>query len=231
MKSVLTIILLVTACSWNSPCFPEEAKTVGILAFGSLITDPGSEVVSVRVDSINADTPFKVEFARSSRIRDGAPTLVPVEEGGAKVNAVVFVLAPSVTERQAGDILWRRETRRIGTGGRYRPRANPGPNNVLVKSLTGFAGLDVVLYTDFPASGKLNNPTPQQLAVLAIESVKGNAGATGMDGISYLIAAKESNILTPLMPEYEKEILARTASADLKEALHKVRLGGGKALH
>ncbi len=50
-----------------------------------------------------------------------------------------------------------------------------------------------------------------------------------MDGISYLIAAKESDILTPLMQEYEREILARTTSRDLKEALGKIRRDGKKA--
>jgi hypothetical protein len=166
----------------------EAARTVGILAFGSLITDPGSEVVAVRGDSINVDTPFNVEFGRSSKTRDGAPTLVPVEKGGAKVKAVVFVLAPSVSEREAADMLWRRETRKVGSGRRYDPPAHPRANSVLVKKLTGFSGLDV----------------------------------------SYLIAVKESNIRTPLMPEYEREILARTASTNLKEALRKIRPAGSK---
>lgn len=228
MKSVLLIFSLVIVCVCNTPCLPKEAKTVGILAYGSVISDPGSEIAAVRVNSIKADSPFKIEFGRSSRSRDGAPTLVPVEEGGAKVKAVVIVLAPSVSEQEAADLLWRRETRKVGSGRQYKAPAHPKANNVLVKKLTGFAGLDVVFYTDFPPSGKLKNPTPQQLAELAITSAKAPAGAKGMDGISYLIAAKESNLLTPLMPEYEKEILARTASTDLKQALNKIKLEAGK---
>jgi len=204
---------------------PAEAKTVGIFAYGSVISDPGSEIAAVRVNSISAETPFKIEFGRSSRMRDGAPTLVPVQEGGAKVKAVVIVLAPSVSEQEATDLLWRRETRKVGSGRRYNPPAHPRANNVLVKKLTNFSGVDVVLYTDFPPAGKLKHPTPQQLAELAIDSAKAPAGAKGMDGISYLIAVKESNIHTPLMPQYEKEILARTQSADLQQALNKLKPG------
>jgi hypothetical protein len=122
--------------------------------------------------------------------------------------------------------LWRRETRKVGSGRRYNPSAHPRPNSVLVKKLTNFAGVDVVLYTDFPPAGKLKHPTPQQLAELAIASAKAPAGAKGMDGISYLIAVKGSNIHTPLMAEYEREILARTDSADLQQALDKLKPGG-----
>jgi hypothetical protein len=228
MKSVVIVISLVMMSACGTLCLPVEAKNVGILAYGSVISDPGSEIASVTVNSINADSPFKIEFGRSSRMRDGAPTLVPVQEGGAKVKAVVIVLAPSVSEQEAADLLWRRETRKVGSGRRYSPPAHPRANNVLVKELKDFAGLDVVLYTDFPPSGKLKNPTPQQLAELAIESAKAPAGAKAMDGISYLIAVKDSGIRTPLMPEYEKQILTRTASTDLKRALNKIKSGAGK---
>jgi hypothetical protein len=54
----------------------------------------------------------QVEFARSSRTRDGAPTLVPVSEGGAHVCASVLVLDDADTVGDARDILYRRETGR-----------------------------------------------------------------------------------------------------------------------
>ncbi len=110
MKSVFLIMSPVTTCV-SILCLPADAKTVGILAYGSVISDPGTEIAAAKVNSINADTPFKIEFGRSSRMRDGDPTLVPVEEGGAKVKAVVIILAPSVSEKEAADLLWRRETR------------------------------------------------------------------------------------------------------------------------
>ena len=58
---------------------------VGILAFGSIAGDPGAELAAAVTRRIEVKTPFAVEFARSSRSRDGAPTLVPVGEGGAHV--------------------------------------------------------------------------------------------------------------------------------------------------
>jgi hypothetical protein len=228
MNSVVLMISVVIVCMFGTLCLPAEAKTIGILAYGSVISDPGTEIAAVRVNSISVETPFKIEFGRSSRMRDGAPTLVPVQEGGAKVKAVVIILAPSVLEREAADLLWRRETRKVGSGRRYDPPAHLSANNVLVKKLTDFAGLDVVLYTDFPPAGKLRNPTPGQLAGLAIESAQAPAGAKGMDGISYLIAVRDSGIRTPLMPQYEKEILARTKSTDLKQALDKIKSRGGQ---
>jgi hypothetical protein len=89
--------------------------TFGILAFGSLLDDPGGELrahVVRRIESV--ETPFAVEFARSSRTRDGAPTLVPVPDGGAPVRAAVLVLDDAVDEDLARNLLYRRETRQLG---------------------------------------------------------------------------------------------------------------------
>ncbi|GAA4131236.1 hypothetical protein ACFFTN_26415 [Aminobacter aganoensis] len=54
---------------------------VGILAYGSLIGDPGAEIEPAITSRIACLTPFPVEFARQSRTRKGAPTLVPSERG------------------------------------------------------------------------------------------------------------------------------------------------------
>lgn len=54
---------------------------LGILAYGSLIAGPGAELQPLVVDSKAVDTPFEVEYARSSTKRAGAPTLVPVPDG------------------------------------------------------------------------------------------------------------------------------------------------------
>jgi len=50
---------------------------IGILAYGSLIIDPGPEIGPLIVRRITTVTPFVVEYARLSRTRGGAPTLVP----------------------------------------------------------------------------------------------------------------------------------------------------------
>jgi hypothetical protein len=86
--------------------------SVGILAFGSIADKPGTELAAATTRRIEVETPFAVEFARSSRTRDGAPTLVPVSEGGTHASAVVLVLKGSVTAAQAHAMLYERETRR-----------------------------------------------------------------------------------------------------------------------
>jgi hypothetical protein len=47
------------------------------LAFGSIVDSPEAEIATAVVRRIDVETPFSVEFARSSRTRDRAPTLVP----------------------------------------------------------------------------------------------------------------------------------------------------------
>ena len=81
------------------------AAVLGILAFGSLIEDPGAEIEAVLVGrKPNVWTPFCVEFARGSIKRGGAPTLVPVERGGTPVLAQILLV--NVSEQEAKDRLW-----------------------------------------------------------------------------------------------------------------------------
>ncbi len=57
---------------------------IGVLAYGSLIGDPGKELKPFIEDTVeDVTTPSRVEFARSSGTRDGGPTLIPVTTGGA----------------------------------------------------------------------------------------------------------------------------------------------------
>src|SRR5262245_2027731 len=109
-------------------------RRLGILAYGSLLSEPGAEIEAATLEILSAGivTPFDVEFARRSRTRNGAPTLVPMTAGGAPVSAQIFVLRSGISETEAQDRLWRRETRRRG---RYRASANPGPDTVVVAAL------------------------------------------------------------------------------------------------
>jgi hypothetical protein len=45
----------------------------------------------------------------------------------------------------------------------------------------------------------------------------------GTDGISYFMAAKKNDIITPLSAAYESEILRLAEAASLDEALKKLR--------
>jgi len=193
-------------------------KRLGILAYGSLIDDPGKEINAVTVcQTENVLTPFELEFARSSRTRGGGPTLVPVKTGGARVKAQILVLGEGISEKQATDMLWRRETHQVCSGNVYKRPQNPGKNTVLVEQLKNFHNVDLVLYTKIAPNIKLL--TPQKLAKLAIDSARSEAGIQGLDGISYLIKAKQNGIQTSLMPQYENEILRELKATSLEGAL------------
>ncbi|MGI9050385.1 MAG: hypothetical protein ACR2GU_13600 [Rubrobacteraceae bacterium] len=188
---------------------------VGILAYGSLSDDPGKEISPLIVGRIrDTRTPFLVEFARRSRTRDGAPTLAPVSEGGDSVKASVLVLEEYVSEGEATDMLWRRETRREGSDEGYEATANPSPNTMLVRRLEDFEGVDVVLYAEIRAN--IQNLNPRKLAELAV--CRSRAGREGRDGIAYLIGVKKNGVEMPMMPEYEREILRITGSESLGDA-------------
>ena len=198
----------------------QNRKTIGILAYGSLISDPRIEIETHHTEVIkDMMTPFHVEFARSSSGRGGAPTLVPVSNGGAQVKGQVFVM--NLSEEEATHVLYRRE---IGKEGQTdRPYKRPKvvtDKHVVIERLTDFAGLDVVLYTQIAAT--ITPLTAERLADLAIASVaKADAG---LDGITYLNAAKESGIVTALSPSYETEILRKTDCETLEQALAKLQI-------
>ena len=121
---------------------------IGILAYGSLIANPGDEIQRVTVRNIEGiQTPFEVEYARSSSSRAGAPTLVPVEPGqGGRVIAQIFVLREVVTLQQAMDMLYRRELDKVGDEQTtYTPPIQVNENKVIVKRIDNFAGVEIVL--------------------------------------------------------------------------------------
>jgi hypothetical protein len=194
----------------------DDAMVIGILAYGSLLDDPGAELgrlIVRRIDGIK--TPFTIEFARSSRTRDGGPTLVPVETGGAAVSASVLVLRDSVDEELARDMLYRRET---WSDRSYRDAASPW-----IDALPDFNDVDVCLYTALEPC--IEPLTTAHLARLAIESARRGAGAKRRDGISYLIEQKRRGVMTPLMPGYEAEILTLSGARDLADAWARARAG------
>jgi hypothetical protein len=187
---------------------------IGILAFGSLIDSPGKEIEELMVGQMkNVRTPFCVEFARSSGGRSGAPTLVPMTQGGNPAPAWILLL--DTTEQEAKDCLWRREINKVGQSGHYVEHRNPGPNTLIIGRYKNLKGIPVVLAARFPAN--ITPLTPERLAELAIESARCERG--GRDGITYLIDAKRNGIVTPLSPGYEQAILRRTGASSLEDAL------------
>jgi hypothetical protein len=202
------------------PSCRHPKKKVGILAFGSLIHDPGEELEDKIVMRIKTQTPFPVEYGRYSRTRGGAPTLVP-HQNGSPVAAEILVLEDEVAVQEATDMLWRRETRRTDTDETY--TAGTGPNSVLVRQWNDDPCVSTVLYTDFNAAGKIFAPTAKELAEHAINSVE--TAEEGKDGITYLADAIKGGIQTPLTSAYRSEILEQLNTGSLEDALRKAKEG------
>lgn len=200
------------------PVDNSRRSAIGILAYGSLIADPGVEIHPLVVERIETITPFPVEYARFSATRGGAPTAVPHVSGHA-VKAQVLVLAEAVLLTEARNLLWRRETRNEGSGKDYRESGNA--NAVVVRDLFDFCGVAHVLYTDFNSQGKITDPEPKSLARATIESV-GRAQA-GKDGISYLMGLLDAGVETTLTSRYVAEILLQTGATDLTHALRQLK--------
>ena len=193
-------------------------STIAILAYGSLIDDPGAEIGPLIADTKTVVTPFPVEYARSSRTRGGAPTLVPFESGDS-VAARLLILAPDTAVEAATHMLWRRETRRAS--GSYRRADPPGPHTVLIEVLHGFEGVRSVLFTRIAAN--VSPLTPERLAELAIQSATDPGVGRDENGIAYLLRAKSAGVITRLTPEYEAAIFRRTGADSLEHALELLR--------
>ncbi|SNS77401.1 hypothetical protein [Sphingopyxis indica] len=190
---------------------------IGILAYGSLLSDPGKEIVACQTGIVeDVETPFPIEFARSSGSRGGAPTLIPVENGGAKVRGRIILVSASI--EGATDMLYRREIHQVGSGKTYKEPKPDQTDRVRVKVLPHFYGAEAI-YTDLRSN--ITTVTAEVLARLAIESV--TRAETGKDGITYLIAAKAHGIRTALSDAYEKEVLRITEAASLDDALQRLR--------
>ena len=122
-------------------------------------------------------------------------------------------------EQEARDRLWRRETNRVGQGGHYVHRRNPGLDTLIIEHHENLGGVAIVLAARFVANiAPLN---AEILAALAIESAQ--KLDDGRDGISYLLNTKRNGIATPLSAPYEREILRRMQATTLEDALKKIR--------
>jgi hypothetical protein len=199
----------------------EYIYRIGILAYGSLIDYPGIEISEIEIDRIVCETPFKVEYARSSSTRCGAPTLIPVDEGGKKVKATIIVLNPETNIKNAESILYRRELHKTNRHESYTHSDNPSVNKVIIKSLTNFNGVENVLYTSIGCNIQ-QTLTGELLADLSIKSINLQAGIDEKDGLRYLLSAKRNGIVTGLSDEYEKHILLKTETENLEQAIEKL---------
>jgi len=220
-------------------------NSIGILAYGSLINNPGKEIEDALlkredVRDLFLKTPFKVEFARRSKItRGGAPTLVRVKKGGSIVEGKILVLKDSVLEEYAEGMLFRREANKVGTQIPYNPPSSPGPNTIIIEwldesdiaAIEGWnilprRGIKFVLFATIGENIPTKDRTPHKLAEFAIKSAhEEDIAKEKKDGISYLMDIKSCGIKTPLMDKYEEEILKKTGTSSLEKAWEICRKG------
>lgn len=194
---------------------------IGILAFGSIITDPGVEIEDATERKISQiETDFKIEFARKSQKRADAPTLAVIESG-ASVMATLFILKDTISCDEAKDILFRRETNNVDK--KYTKYKQVDWMEIEESKASNLC--DVILYASMTSN--IDNPTAKGLAELAIYSAKNknnHYGKKRRDGIQYLYDVKEMGIRTPLMESYEQEILNMLEVDSLLEAIQKTSL-------
>lgn len=193
-------------------------KKIGILAYGSLIDNPGKEIEPLIIERIECTTPFKVEYARKSKKRDFGPTLIPTENIGKKVKAIILVLKDETDLNFAKSILWRRET---GKNEEYVHSDNPTVNKVQVKIINKLETIETVLYTSIGKNidGDIN---PNKLSDLALKSILKDAGKRGEDGVRYLLDNKKNGIITEFSEQYEKLILKKTECESLQDVIIKM---------
>lgn len=203
-------------------------QKIGLLAYGSLRWHPkGLREALDLAGAIVVETPFAIEFARTSKWRDGCPTLVPVESGGSQVAAALIPFREGISLPDAQTRVWRRELLR--TSGTYDRTRHPSPNKVYVEPIEQpFADFDVVLSVSIGTN--IDHLDGETLADFAIASARASAGDRREDGITYLIEAKKQGIETPLLPAYEDAVLHRLGVASLEEAWTAARSSSVKQL-
>lgn len=207
----------------------KERRKLGILGYGSLLNDLGRELQGNVVERIRVETPFEVEYARTSKGRSGAPTLVPIKDGnGNRVHGCILVLKPQLSEEDAFNILYRREINCIGEKSVVYDdkQQREKKDTVVIEKLENFGGVSVVLCACLkPNIGKILEENlsaeekAKELASLAVGSVMKDTFCARRDGIQYFADAVRFGIQTPLTDLYKEEILRQAGNvSNLKEA-------------
>ena len=193
-------------------------NNTGIIAFGSLIDDPGKELEKFIVKKVpDIITPFKIEYGRKSSSRANAPTLIPIANGGEYVKATLLILSDELKLTEVKNMLYRRELHKVGSNNVYKDRVKPKNNHLVIKEHSGIQGVKIALSANFGQN--LDSITPEILSDLAIKSFKSDNVEKGKDGISYLNNNIKNGIITPMTKDYKSMILKKMNATSLDEIL------------
>lgn len=160
---------------------------MAILAYGSLIAQPGRRLEAMTAERRPWRTPFPVEYARLSRRWGWGPVLV-IDDRGAPVNGLLLVLRANVTLGAAVAALAAREG--------SRPEAV-----VDVPGVPDLTAIAAALPSNLGAIGL----DPEALADRAIASIRHGR----RNGVAYLLAAVRSGVVTPRTPAYLEAVRHR----------------------
>jgi hypothetical protein len=183
-------------------------RQIAVLAYGSLLAHPGDWLGSAMQKLVRWETPFSVEYVGRSQRRGGAPALVR-SDGHNPVNGGLIVLGMTDTAEQVAQVS-RQLADREGAA-----------DTSAIKSDRRILGFRVI-YSDFGA--RFTNPTPEELARAAIDSVAGcfQRGHPFMNGIRYLRENLEWGVVTDLSFAYRDAILNATQTTTLDQAEYEV---------
>ena len=187
-------------------CRGAKAATpaLGILAYGSLLNDQGDSIRSHVTARLPTETEWPVEYARTSRGRAGAPTLVRHHAGARVQGAILMLDVWDWDKERVRELLWEREGK---------------PDRSAIKSKKISERL-TLLYADLDANIPDDRLNAEHLADLAISSVP---LACERNGIRYLADNIEAGIFTPLTLPYCGAILKKTGAPNLAQAEQIVR--------
>ena len=176
---------------------PIPPRPIAILAYGSLLHEPGPQLAPLIVGREPCETPFPVEYGRASRRWNDGPVLVPHPDGG-PVAGELLLLSPGLPLGVAVDLLAEREGLLSARGVVEVP----------------MDGERMVLAASLPRNLPLPDMRPRALARRAAASVPRGE----RNGVAYLRGAIASGITTPRTAEYAEEILALAGASSLEDA-------------
>ena len=186
-------------------------RRVAVLAYGSILADPGPVLGPMVAEVVPARTPFPVEYGRASARWGGGPVLVPHPDGG-PVDGALLVLARGLGLGRAVDALAERE-------------GAPDAGWVVEVAEGVPAGLQVIC-----AAMPRNLPRPDMApAALARRAARSAADGGARNGVGYLRLAVERGIATPRTPAYVEAVLALAGVDGLEAAERRlVALGAAR---
>jgi hypothetical protein len=180
---------------------------VAVFAYGSLIDDPGQNLRCHITCKVDWKSPRPVEYARRSRSRGCALTLVFHNNGGIVQGKLLITDLENTQEntRQVREWVWLREGK---------------PTCDSVKSECFSSDYPTVIFADLQPNIEIADLSAEKLACFAIQSVR---QCPGRNGIAYLARNIQNDIITPLTECYKREILRQTGTTSLAEAERKIK--------